>query len=97
MTPFNLVLSRPQPQLSLQHSVKQRAPPKAEQKNDYERRLDDVIQTVYSRLMKAQQRYMRDFDRRIKKIQRNIREGGYVYIDPTDGMSKTGKLESPGL
>ena len=47
--------------------------------------------------MKTQQRYKRDFDKRIKKIKRNIREGDYVYIDPTDGMSKTGKLECPAL
>ena len=47
--------------------------------------------------MRTQQQYKRDFDKRIKKIKRNIREGDYVYIDPTDGMSKTGKLESPEL
>ena len=44
-----------------------------------------------------QQRYKRDFDRRIKKIKRRIRESDYVYIDPTDRMSKTSKLESPAL
>ena len=47
--------------------------------------------------MKTRQRSKRDFDRRIKNIKRNIREGDYVYIDPTDGMSRTGKLESPAL
>ena len=95
--PFNLVLSRPPPKFSLHHSVKLRAPPTAEQKNNYAKRLDDVIQTAYSRLMKTQQRYKRDFDRRITKIQRNTQEVDYAYIDPTDGMSKTGKLESPAL
>ena len=96
-TPFNLVLSRPPPEFSLHHSVKLREPPTAEQKNDYARRLDDVIQTAYSQRMKTQQRYTRDFDRRIKKIKRNICEGDYVYVDPTYGMSKTGKFESPAL
>ena len=80
-TTFNLVLSRPPPEFSLHHSVKIRAPPTAEQKRDYAKRLDDVIQTGYSRFMKTQQRYKGDFDRRIKKIERNIREGDYVYID----------------
>ena len=47
--------------------------------------------------MKTQQSYKSDFERRIKKIKRNIREGDYVYIDPTEGISKTGKLESPAL
>ena len=56
-----------------------------------------MIHTAYSRLRKTQQRYKRDFYRRIKKIQRNIREGDYVYIDPTDGMSKAGKLEIQAL
>ena len=96
-TPFSLVLSRPPPEFSLHHSVKLRASPTAEQKNNYAKRLDDVIQTAYYRLMKPQKRYKRGFDRRIKKIQRNIREGDFVYIDPTNGMLKTGKLESPAL
>ena len=96
-TPFNLVLSRPPPEFSLQNSVKLLAPPKAEQKNDYARRLDGAIQMAYSRLMKTQQRYKRDLDKRIKKIKRNIREDDDVYIDPTDGMSKTVKLESSAL
>ena len=36
-TPFNLVLSRPPPEFSRHHSVKLRAPPTTEQKNDYAR------------------------------------------------------------
>ena len=55
-TPFNLVLSRPPPEFSLHHSVKLRTPPTAEQKNNYAKRLDDVIQTAYSRLMKTEQK-----------------------------------------
>ena len=89
-TPFNLVLALPPPEFSLHHSVKLRAPLTAEQKNNYATRLEYAIQTAYSRLMKTQQRYKLDFDKRSKKIKRNIREGDYVYIDPTDGMSKTG-------
>ena len=47
--------------------------------------------------MERQQRFKLEFDKRIKKIKHNIREGDYVYIDPTDGMSKIGKLEIPAL
>ena len=84
-TPFNLVLSRPQPEFSLHHSVELRAPPTAEQKNYYAKRLHDVIQTAYSRLMKKQKRYKSDFDRRIKKIKRNIREETTcTFIQPTE-------------
>ena len=47
--------------------------------------------------MKTQKRCKCDFGKRIRRIKRNIREGEHVYIDPTDGMSKTGELESPAL
>ena len=77
-TRFNLVLSRPAPKFSLYHSVKLRTPPTAERNNDYAKRLEDVIQTAYSRLRKTQRRYRGDFDQRMKKIRRNIRDGDYV-------------------
>ena len=34
---------------------------------------------------------------RVRKIKQRIRAGDYVYVDPTDGLSKTGKLQSPAL
>ena len=61
------------------------------------RRLDDTIEHAYTRLLATQARYKRDFDKRIRKIKQRIRTGDYVYIDPTDGLSKTGKLQSPAL
>ena len=48
-SPFNLVLSRPPAECSRHHSAMLRAPPTAEQKNNYAKRLDDLIQTAYSR------------------------------------------------
>ena len=61
------------------------------------RRLDDTIEHAYTRLLATQARYKRDFDKRIRKIKQRIRTGDYVFIDPTDGLSKTGKLQSPAL
>ena len=96
-TPFSLVLSRPPPEFSLHHTVRSRTRPTQEQRNEYVRRLDDTIEHAYTRLVATQARYKRDFDKSIRKIKQRIRTGDYVYIDPMDGLSKTGKLQSPAL
>ena len=83
-----MVLSRPPPKFSctirFNYAHLRQLNKRTITQNDF----GDVIQTAYSGLMKTQQQYKRDFDRRIKKIQRNIREGDYVYIDPTDGIDR---------
>ena len=96
-TPFSLGLSRPPPEFSLHHTVRSRTRPTQEQRNDYVRRLDDTIEDAYTRLLGTQARYKRDSDKRIRNIKQRIRTGDCVYIDPTDGISKTGKLQSPTL
>ena len=96
-TPFSLVLSRTPPEFSLRHTVRSRTRPTQEQRNDYVRRLDDTMEHAYNLLLATQARYMRDFDKRIRNIKQRIRTGDYVYIDPTDELSKTGKLQSPAL
>ena len=96
-TPFSLVLSRPSPEFSLHHSIRSRARPTQDQRNDYVKRLDDSIQHAYTRLLATQARYKRDFDKRIRTIRQRIKRGDYVYLDPTDGQSKTGKLRSPAI
>ena len=96
-TPFYLVLSRPLPEFSLHHSIRSCARPTQEQRNDYVRRFDDSIQHVYTKLLATQAQYKRDFDKRIRRIRQRIKPGDYVYMDPTDGQSKTGKLRSPAI
>ena len=91
------MLLRPPPEFSVHHTVRSRTRPTQEQRNDYVRRLDDTIEHAYTRLLATQARYKRDFDKRIRKIKQRIRSGDYVYIDPTDGLSKTGKLQLPAL
>ena len=82
-TPFSLVLSRPPPEFPVHHTVRSRTRPTQEQRNDYERRLEDMIQHAYTRLLARQARNKRDFDKRIRKIKQRIRAGDFVYIDPT--------------
>ena len=94
-TPFSLVLSRPPPKFSLQHSIRSRARTTQEKRNDYVRRLDDSIQHAYTRLLATQALYTRDFDKRIRVIRQRLKRGDCVYLDPTDGQSITGKLRSP--
>ena len=95
--PFSLVLSRLPPEFSLHHSIRSRARPTQDQRNDYVKRLDDTMQHAYTRLFSTQARYKRDFDKRIRTIRQRIKRGDYVYLDPTDGQSKTRKLRSPAI
>ena len=46
-TPFSLLLSRPPPEFSLHHSIRSRARPTQDKRNDYVRRLDDSIQRLH--------------------------------------------------
>ena len=82
--PFSLVLSRPPPEFSLHHSIRSRAQPTQDQRNDYVRRIDDSIQHVYTRLLATQARYKRDFDKQIRLIRKLIKRVDYVYLDPRD-------------
>ena len=67
-TPFSLGFSRPPPEFSLHHSIRSRARPTQDQRNDYVKRLDDSIQHAYMRLLATQAPYKRDFDKRIRTI-----------------------------
>ena len=96
-TPFSLVLSRPRRSshctIRYDHAHFQR-------KNNETitfGRIDDSIQHAYSRLLATQARYKLDFDKRIRTIRQRIKPGDYVYMDPTDGQLKTGKLRSPAI
>ena len=96
-TPFSLVLSRPPPEFSLHHTIRSRTRPMQEQRNDYVRQLEDTIEHAHTPILATQARYKLDFGKSTRKIKQRIRTGDYVYIDPTDGLSKMGKLQSPAL
>ena len=96
-TPFDLVLSRPPPAFSLYHNERGVRKPSEEQRDYYIEQLEATVQKAYDRLLKTQQRYKRDFDKRVRSENRNIHTGDYVYLDPTDGTTKGMKLANHAL
>ena len=96
-TPFDLVLSRPPPAFSLYHNSRGNRKPTGEQREHYVEQLDATLAKAYDRLIKTQRRYKRDFDKRVRTANRNIRPGEYVYLDPTDGTTKGTKLGNHAL
>lgn len=44
-------------------------------------------------LQRVQERYKRDFDRRLGNSRKIICAGNYVFIDVSDGVTRTSKLE----
>ena len=87
--PFDLVLSRPLPAFSLYHNSLGNRKPTGEQRDHYVEQLDAKLAKAYDRLIKTQRRYKRDFDKRVRTANRDIRPGEYVYLDPTDGTTKS--------
>ena len=85
--PFSLVLSRPPQEFSLHHSIRWRARLTQQKRNDFVRRLNESMQA----------RYKQGFGKRIRTIRQRIERVDSVYLDPTDGQSKTGKLRSPAI
>ena len=71
--------------------------PTQEKRNDYVRRLNDMIEHAYTQLLPTQALYQLNFDKCIRQIKQQILGGGDVYIYPTYGLWKTGKLQSPAL
>ena len=96
-TPFELVLSRPPPTFTLSHDGDSPRRTSAATKRDFLRRLEESITKANDSLRKTQERYKRDFDKRVRRANRKLRTGDYVYLDPTDGTSKLGKLQSPAV
>lgn len=91
-TSFELVLSRFPPLFSLHRSASSRPAPARESKEKFLYRTDGATQSAYGHLIRAQERYKKDFDRRIREVDQNIKVGDYVYIDRIDGRSKPRQL-----
>lgn len=92
-TPFELVLSRPPPPFVIQHSTSRRRQGKSKMANaDYLNRLEDAITKARANLSAAQERYKRDFDKRIKGKLPPITDGDWVFIDPGQRTGPTNKL-----
>ena len=92
-TPFELVLSRPPPSFAIQHSTRRRRQGKSKELHaDYLARLEDAIVKARANLSAAQERYKRDFDKRIKHKLPELREGDWVWLDPVQRTGPTNKL-----
>ena len=96
-TPFDLILTNPPPPLALHTSVTNRELPDGGGRATYVRELATTMDNAYRTLKAAQARYKRNFDKRVRVSNRNIRAGEYVFIDPTDGTTKGTKLGNHAL
>ena len=96
-TPFDLILSRPPPPFSLEDSADDRPLPPQEVRLKFVRRLDTALRNATNALQATQERYKRDFDKRVRKTNRRLRANDYVYLDPTSGNEKQPKLQSPAV
>ena len=67
------------------------------QRSAFLRTLDDTIQKAYRSLRRAQARYKRDFDKRVRRINAHLKPINNVYQDPTDGAKTSNKLASPAV
>ena len=93
-TPFDLILSRPPPAFSLHRSLRGRPEPDSRDRHEFLIALDETTACAYNRLKKAQARYKKNFDKRVRRTNVNIGPGDYVFLDHTDGSKKKGKLQS---
>ena len=92
-TPFDLVLSRPPLTFTLRDDAYRRRRSPAKEKKDFIRRLEKSIAKASDSLARTQARYKRDFDKRVRRVNRRLVPGDYVFLDPTDGTQKAGKLQ----
>ena len=90
-TPFELVLSRPPPEFSLDHRLNPRQKPDAVKKADFINRMDDAIQKAYASLRSTQTKYKKDYDRSVKTSNATIKAGDWVLLDNPEAQPK--KLE----
>ena len=95
--PFDLVLSRPPPPFTLDQSDSSAPRSNRFSKNAFLKRLEASIDSARTQLAKTQQRYKDDFDKRIRRTNRKLRPGDFVYLNPRDGSAKTGKLEPAAI
>ena len=94
-TLFDPILSRPPPAFSLHRSLRDHPEPDSRDRHEFLFALDEAIAGASNRLKKAQARYKKNFDKRVRRTNLNISPGDYVFIGPTDGSKKKGKLQSP--
>lgn len=83
-----LVFSKPLSSFFFHYSVAVRPALGRETKEDFHCRGDYVLQTAYGNLFRSQERYKRNFDIRVREVNRNIHAVHYTYLDHIDGDSR---------
>ena len=87
-TPFDLVLSRKLPDLAIRNGENgEDTPITKDRRPVFLKRLEQALGKARSRLEATEQRYKRDFDRRVRRSSRKIAPGSWVYLDPRDGTT----------
>ena len=90
LAPFDLVLSRSPRSLSFEAKPDMTGVPEASFREQWLKRLEILMGTASKNLEKTQQRYKRDFDRRLGVPKRQPAKDGYVFVrkdhrDPKKG------------
>jgi hypothetical protein len=80
LAPFELVLSRPPPSLSVESPEKDAEETPATMKLRFLQRLKELCPVAQQRLKEAQERYKRNFDNSIREKNKNIAPGQWVYL-----------------
>jgi Chromo (CHRromatin Organisation MOdifier) domain len=80
LTPFELILSRPPPTLSVGPSEAEVQDTPASAKLRFITRVKELVPLAQKRLAEAQAQYKRNFDRSIKEKNKELLSGSWVYL-----------------
>ncbi len=88
-TPFDLVLWSPPPTCGTEGSQLEPSSSPSCSRQHYLKILDASISTARSRLLKTQERYKRDFDKKFNTFPNiNLRAGDLVFLDMRDSPAE---------
>ncbi len=79
LAPFELVLSRPPPPLALKHQPRQ-ARGHAQEKQHWKQWLQKALTETRERLRKAQERYKKNYDERLRRQSETIKPEDFIYL-----------------
>ena len=93
VTPFELVLSRPPPEITLTYKAGSHPETRGKtHKQDFVERWKIALGKAAASLKEAQKRYKANFDRRLRRT-RKLKVGENVFLYLNDGGMKRSKLE----
>lgn len=92
--PFELVLSRPTKDFTLQPKMLNCSAATRETRDEFSKRIDIIIQRAHGDLEATQGWYKRSVEKRLRRIHRRLCAENYIYIDPFDRVMKLSKLHS---